>query len=280
MGAEISAGELAQFRTWGTDHRSWRPATSRAYAERITRADRWLREHRRVPLWRASTDSLMAYLTCRTLAPSTRNGYLNALRAYFCWLQHQQRRRDNPTDRLPTARQPRTVPRALTEGQVSTVLAGAGTTHPQWQIAVAILVFTGARASEACHLRWDDVQPGWMTLTGKGGHQRTVPVHPSLADALARWKPRCASPMWVLPGTSGPWAYASLWYAIREISEASGVDMHPHSLRATFATTLLDRGADVRTVQQLLGHASIGTTARYLAARDRLSTSAVGALPW
>ena len=276
----MTVSELAMFRAWGADHRSWRPATGKAYAERLARADAWMREHRKVPLWRASTESLMAWLTSSQLAPSSRNGRLNALRAYFAWLQHEGRRKDDPTASLPTARQPRTVPKALTVAEVSTVLAAAGASHPQWRVAVSVLVFTGARASEACGLRWDDIQPGWVLLHGKGGHQRTVPVHPTLQVELDRWRDDCPSTLWVLPGNNGRWAYASLWYAVREVSEASGIPLHPHRLRSTFATALLDHGADVRTVQQLLGHSTIQTTSRYLAARDQLSTGAVGALPW
>lgn len=276
----MTDSEIALFRAWGADWRSWRPATGKAYADRVRRADVWCRNERSVPLWRASTATIMDYLTSAPRAPSTRNGYLNAIRAYHAFIRHQGRRKDDPTAALPTARQPRTVPKALTEAEVAHVLAVAGAMWPQWRIAICLLVFTGARASEACRLRWDDVQPSWVTLQGKGGHQRTVPVHPTLAEELARWRPDCLSAVWVLPGHDGPWAYQSLWYAVRAVSEASGVGLHPHRIRATYATVLLDRGADVRTVQQLLGHSTVATTSRYLAARDQLSTVAVSGLPW
>ena len=275
-------GDLARFRTWGGDTRGWRPSTRDSYSSKVRRADLWLQEHRTISVTRASTDSLAAYMTTLPPTPATRNGHRNALVAWYCYLAGVRRRRDNPAEALPRLREPRHVARALEDHSIPALLAAAQARGRKWFVAMMLLANGGLRASEACAVEWADVTGGWLTVHGKGGHERTVPLCRELREVLPVWRGESADPRWVLPGR---WpgthlTYQGLYYGVREIGEAAGVDVHPHLLRSTFATALLGQGVDVRTVQGLLGHANLATTSRYLAARDGAAEAAVCLLPW
>lgn len=274
--------DLQDFRTWGADTRGWRPTTRHTYATKLVRADTWLLANRNVALPRASTDSLQAWLVTLPRTASTRNGHRNALAAYYAYLRDRRRRRDDPSIGLPRLREHRTVPRALTTAEVEHLLTIARAHSPKWGVALTMLAYTGVRASEACHVQWADLQGPWMTVTGKGGHQRTVPIHEDLRGALSVWRGQCDSPEWVLPGRwpGSRLTYQGLYYGFAAVADAAGLPAHPHLLRSTFATAMLDGGVDVRTVQRLLGHANLATTSRYLAARDALAVDAVSTLPW
>lgn len=275
--------DLQDFQRWGFDTRGWATSTRHDYTERLWRAHRWLTEHRNVPLPRASTDSLLEWLSSLPPTPATRNNGRDALAAYYAYLQDRGRRRDNPADSLPRLKEPRTVPRALESVEVRAVLNAAHDRSPKWVVAIKLLAYTGLRASEVCAVQWSELQPPWLTVTrGKGGNGRTVPLHPVLAGVLADWRTPCPSPVWVLPGRwpDRPLSYQGLYYGVRAIGEDAGLDLHPHLLRSSFATGLLDEGADVRTVSRLLGHATLATTSRYLASRDPLAAEAVERLPW
>lgn len=274
--------DLANFRTWGADNRGWRPNTRTAYSRKVARTDVWLKEHRNVSVAKASTNSLMAYMSTTSTAPATRNGLRNALVAWYCYLTDTGRRRDNPAAPLPRLREPRIVPRSMSPEDIPLLLAIASAHGRKWRVAVRLLADTGMRATEACQLEWADVRDGWITVNGKGGHQRAIPKSDPLRAELRSWRGETSEPRWVLPGR---WAgshlsYQGLYYGVVQIGEAAGVEVHPHLFRSTFATQLLGAGVDVKTVQSLLGHANLATTSRYLAARDGAAEAAVDRLPW
>ena len=140
-----------------------------------------------------------------------------------------------------------------------------------------LLYATGARVSEVLALNVDDaseLEPGAgvLTVTGKGNKQRLVPVGSHAQDALqaylVRVRPSFAtgkSHALFLNTRGGALSRQSAWTAIKQAAERAGVhkDISPHTLRHSFATHLLEGGADVRTVQELLGHASVTTTQIY-----------------
>ncbi|WP_250279701.1 site-specific tyrosine recombinase XerD [Frankia sp. Cppng1_Ct_nod] len=187
---------------------------------------------------------------------------------------------------------PRRLPRALTVDQVAAVLAAAagpagsdpveGSRRDRAVALLELLYGTGARISEAVGLDVDDLDldAASVRLQGKGGRTRVVPLgryaREALSAYLTRARPvlasRRASPAVFLSRRGNRLSRQSAWTVLRTAALAAGVEgVSPHVLRHSFATHLLDGGADVRVVQELLGHASVSTTQIYtLVTVDRL----------
>ena len=181
---------------------------------------------------------------------------------------------------VQTAAPPRRLPKAIPVEDVERLLDAAG--YPGTALALrdrALLEFlygTGARISEAVGLAVDDLDltENTVLLTGKGNKQRRVPVGSYAAAALSAYlvqsRPSLAragtgSPRLFLNSRGGPLSRQSAWVVLRTAAERAGLaaGISPHTLRHSFATHLLEGGADVRVVQELLGHASIMTTQIY-----------------
>jgi integrase/recombinase XerD len=180
------------------------------------------------------------------------------------------------------------LPKALPLDAVERLLAAAGSAGTALALRdralLELLYGTGARISEAVGLDVDDVEleTGAVRLMGKGSKQRAVPVGSYAVEAvsayLVRSRPRLSgvgrgSPALFLNARGGRLSRQSAWSVLRSAAERAGVDgdVSPHTLRHSFATHLLDGGADVRVVQELLGHASVTTTQVYtLVTVDRL----------
>jgi integrase/recombinase XerD len=177
----------------------------------------------------------------------------------------------------------RRLPKSLTVDQVLALLAGAGGDSPsdgpltlRNRSLLELLYSTGARISEAVGLDVDDIddQARSVLLRGKGGKQRLVPIGRPAVDALnaylVRGRPELArrgrgTPAIFLNARGGRLSRQSAWQVLQDAAERAGItsDVSPHVLRHSFATHLLDGGADVRVVQELLGHASVTTTQIY-----------------
>jgi integrase/recombinase XerD len=183
---------------------------------------------------------------------------------------------------------PRRLPRAISIGDVERLLqlAGDGPAQLRDRALLELLYGTGARISEAVSLDVDDLDltgrpgsggmPAAVRLAGKGGRQRIVPVgtfaRQALDAYLVRARPVLAasaraggpSPAVFLNARGGRLTRQGAWGALRAAASRAGLDqVSPHMLRHSFATHLLDGGADVRVVQELLGHASVSTTQVY-----------------
>lgn len=174
---------------------------------------------------------------------------------------------------------PRRLPKALPVAEVLRLLDGAGSEDARGlrdRALLELLYSTGARISEAVGLDVDDVDARERTvlLDGKGGKQRLVPVgRPALAALeayLVRARPVLAgkgrgSPAVFLNARGGRLSRQSAWQTLKDSAERAGLTaaVSPHTLRHSFATHLIEGGADVRVVQELLGHASVTTTQVY-----------------
>lgn len=196
---------------------------------------------------------------------------------------------DDPTGRLRPPKTPQRLPKALTIDQVETLLDGAGPA-PGSDLAdtgeagllrlrdralLELLYATGARVSEIIQLDVDDLAHGDMLrVRGKGSKERIVPVGSyarAAVDAyLARGRPELsrrgrATPRLFLGARGAALSRQSAWLIIQQAAERASLSAHvsPHTLRHSFATHLLQGGADVRVVQELLGHASVATTQIY-----------------
>jgi len=193
---------------------------------------------------------------------------------------------------LRSAAPARRLPKALPLDDVTAMIEAAGFDRTPVALRdsalLELLYATGARISEAVGLAVDDVlrTDGCVLLSGKGGKQRVVPIGRCARQALAGYLEVGRPALVAAGGSAGsvsgalflgsrgrPLSRQSAWAVIRQAAHRAGVDekIGPHTLRHSFATHLLDGGADVRTVQELLGHASVATTQIYtLITVDRL----------
>jgi integrase/recombinase XerD len=224
------------------------------------------------------------------LAASSAARAVVAVRGLHAFARKQGLVAADPAREVAPPALPRLLPKAISVAEVERLLEAAGSTEdpdPRVLRDRALLEFlygTGARISEATGLDVDDLDHAAadpvVLLTGKGGKQRYVPVgsyavraldaylvrgRPALAAAAGRAAAgRRGSPAVFLNARGGRLTRQGAWGILREASERSGKrDVSPHTLRHSFATHLLDGGADIRVVQELLGHASVTTTQVY-----------------
>ena len=231
------------------------------------------------------------------LAASSVARMLSSVRGFTRFLVDEGRIPKDPAVDLVAPKQPDRLPKALTIGQVEALLAAAEGDEPgrlRDRALLELLYATGARVSEAVALNVDDlVGDGGTTdlvrLFGKGSKQRVVPVGSFARAALDAYLVR-SRPLLSARGRATPALFLGMrgarlsrqnaWLVIRAAAERAhlDVDVSPHSLRHSFATHLLQGGADVRVVQELLGHASVATTQIYTrvtadALRDMYATA-------
>ncbi len=230
-------------------------------------------------------ESLRAYLRGLAeagLAARTASRRLSALRQFFGFLAREGVRADDPTSLLDAPRLPRTLPRHLDEAEVDALLAAAGRRAGRpglvARAALEMLYATGLRISEllAVPLAALTRDAEMLLVRGKGGKERIVPLSDlarEAAAALAAAAPRDARFLFGTRDGKRPIRRQAFDRLLKEVAVAAGLDparVSPHVLRHSFASHLLARGADLRSLQVLLGHADIATTQIYthvLAAR-------------
>lgn len=230
----------------------------------------------------------VAFLTTRGYARRTIARHVASLRRYFDWLRRRGRIEVDPSARLSAPGRDGRLPRVLRRDEIEVLLdEGPPVTDDPVEAALArrdtavleILYGSGLRVAEVCGLRPVDIDLARARLTvwGKGSKQRTVPLSPPAVEALRRWLDHGRA---VLVDADTPdeivfvnrRAHPLTPRDVRRLLDrrASG-PAHPHALRHTFATHLLDGGADLRAVQELLGHADLATTQLYThVSRERL----------
>jgi len=211
---------------------------------------------------------------------------LSSVRSFHRFLLREGDAGDDPTDGVVRPRVPRSLPRPLSVDDVARLLAAPRPTDTKGLRDRALLETmygAGLRVSELVGLDVDDVdlEDGSVRVLGKGGKERDVPLGRYAREAIGAYLARARSSL-ATSGTrsalflnrrGGRLSRQACWNAIREHAGTAGIAVRvtPHSLRHSFATHLLDGGADVRVVQELLGHASVATTQVYtLVTREHL----------
>src|SRR4051794_12467958 len=235
----------------------------------------------------ATTDQLAGYLAqlrADGLAATTIARRVAALRSFY---RHQVLigvRTDNPAAELELPRRRRALPKTLSPGEVERLIdAATGTTPRQLrdQALVELLYGAGLRVSEAVGLERAavDLERRLVRTIGKGSKERVVPIGRPAVEAvrryLSRGRPhldRRHRPELFLNAQGGALTRAGAFLILKRRAEKAGLDparVHPHLLRHSFATHLLEGGADLRSVQEMLGHADLSTTELYTHVSDR-----------
>ena len=201
------------------------------------------------------------------------------VRGFYRYLVLAGHRRDNPAGDLQAPRAWKTLPKFLSMEEVDRLLQSPDTTQPRGvrdRALIELLYATGLRVSEMVGLRQQDVNldSGYLTCTGKGRKQRLVPVGDEAAAWLTRYvteaRPvllkRRASPRLFVNARGGAGlTRVGFWKIVKAYGKQAGVrgSLSPHVLRHSFATHLLERGADLRAIQMMLGHSDLSTTQIY-----------------
>jgi integrase/recombinase XerD len=263
--------------------------TLASYRRDLEGLARW-REGRGGGLAGADRAVLFDYLAVRTregYSPRSNSRLLSALRAFYAHAVRLGLRNDDPTALLEPPKLPRSLPKALAESEIDALLAApdvASAAGLRDRAMLELMYAAGLRVSELVTLPATAVnlRQGVLRVIGKGSKERLVPLGEEAQHWLQRYldqaRPQLAgkralAPLFLNASGEAP-TRQQFWQLVKRYAGAAGIDpkrISPHGLRHSFATHLLNRGADLRALQLLLGHASLSTTQIYtLVAREHL----------
>ncbi len=264
------------------------PHTVEGYARDLERFRAFL-SGRGTDVGSATGRDVVAFLKAekkRGLSSRTLARRVSALRGFYRFLEREGMAASNPVVRLDTPRVWRTLPRTLTRDEAGALVEAPSGGDPRTlrdRAILEVLYGTGLRVSEVCGLTFDQVvlDVGYVRTVGKGAKERVVPLGDRAREALeaylkhgrpllARGRP---SPYVFLNRSGRRLSRQSVWKIVKAWCRRAGVapDTSPHTLRHSFATHLLEGGADLRSVQMMLGHADLATTQIYThVTRERL----------
>lgn len=219
---------------------------------------------------------VMELMGPRKYTPTSVRRKIAALRSYFALQKREGRREDNPAADVPPPKAPKRLPQVMSEPEVTRLLKTrpvAGKTDFQLRRDIAImelLYASGIRRAELVGLNLSDVDLDRrvMRVIGKGNKQRTVFLNQAAADAIRNYlafRPRTVDEALFLSRRKTRLSHRQAWVIFREFAQLSGLQKHvtPHVMRHSFATHLLENGADLVTIKELLGHESLSTTQIY-----------------
>ena len=278
--------EVEEFLSWLVAERGRSENTLSAYRRDLSAYVTWLRERDRT-VEDVATTLLVTFVGERRgsgAATSSIARQLAAIRMLHRYLALERVRADDPAAELEGVRVPSGIPKPLSEAQITSLLDAVIVTEPIHRRDLALLELlygTGARISEAVGLSVGglDLDARLVRLFGKGAKERIVPFGTSAAEALEEWfsprgRARLVPAQWrrrddaeavFLNTRGGRLSRQAAWLIVKKYGERAGIteQLSPHVLRHSCATHLLDHGADLRVVQEMLGHASISTTQVY-----------------
>ncbi|MEJ2182467.1 MAG: site-specific tyrosine recombinase XerD [Nitrospirota bacterium] len=200
---------------------------------------------------------------------------LSSVRGLVRYLLLRGLMKEDPVENLPSPRKWETLPKALSQGEVKGLLrtSGRGAFALRDAAMLELIYSSGLRVSELLSLTLGDVnfEAGFLRVTGKGSKERVVPAHPRALGKVRRYvrelRPRLLkrrhSEYLFLTARGAPMSRQRFWQALKAYGRAAGVVLSPHTLRHSFATHMLEGGADLRSLQKMLGHSDISTTQVY-----------------
>ena len=204
------------------------------------------------------------------LAPATMARKVAAIRSFYRWMLREKRIHASPAGRLQSPKVPKKTPRFLDVPEAALVVEQP--TQDGWFLTrnramLELIYASGLRVSEAVSLDVIDVdlRNRLVRVTGKGNKERIVPFGPPAAEAIKAWLKMINHDGPLFLNRYGKrLSTRSVWKIVRDAGASNGITgLHPHALRHTCATHLLGSGADLRTIQEQLGHSSLSTTQRY-----------------
>jgi integrase/recombinase XerD len=254
--------------------------TIAAYGRDMQKFVSWVGKKRLANLTIGDLSDFVASLHDQGLAPASVARNVVAIRTFFKFLQLEGIVSENPAELIVTQKMWQRMPGVLSPSEVDAFLSApkkSDTFYERDAAILEVLYATGCRASEVCSLRVRDLslKQRHLKCEGKGGKQRMVPIGGRAIDAITRYteqlrgKLAAKSPhppdQLFLSRSGRPLDRIQLWRLVKLYATRAGIqaDISPHSLRHSFATHLLAGGADLRFVQEMLGHASIQTTQIY-----------------
>lgn len=255
------------------------PRSVSAYATDLTAFGRWLAGERREAVAARRTDLARYLRALRGRGLSARSAFraLSALRGFYAYAQRYLSLGDDPTADLATPRLGLSLPRALEEREIESLLQAPDPSTPlglRDRAMLELMYASGLRVSEMVSLPRErvDLDSGILRVSGKGGRERLVPFGRSAAEWLRRYlessrpaldEQGAASLFLSIRG--GAMTRQRFWQLIAGYGRKAGIrrNLTPHVLRHSFATHLLEHGADLRALQMMLGHADIATTQIY-----------------
>ncbi len=277
--------EVEEFLSWMASERGRSRNTLAAYRRDLTGYSEWLAVHHSTlqTVDRAQLDQFVQARRAGGSAPSSVARQLAAIRMLHRFMAEEGVRQDDPSADVEGVRVPAGIPHPLSEAEVGALLAAVVATDPASLRDRALLEFlyaTGARISEACDLSLGDLDRDnrLVRLFGKGAKERIVPFGRAAAASMdewlvsgrehlepARWARRGDQEAVFLNTRGSRLSRQAAWAIVKKYGERVGLagKLSPHVLRHSCATHLLDHGADLRIVQEVLGHASISTTQVY-----------------
>jgi len=226
--------------------------------------------------------SFIAELSAESMAATSVNRCLSSIRGFYRWMIRFNKRSDNPCSELKNIKTPVRIPAVLWEKEMADFASLPETTGILWPVRdkalIMVMYSAGLRISEVVNLSMSDISASFdeAMITGKGGKQRYVFFSEEAKEAIIEYLPQRAARL-VMSGIDGKnsalfinrkgqsISIPGVRWIIYRYAEHSGLgkNMHPHVLRHSFATHLVNSGCDVRVVQEMLGHSSISTTQRY-----------------
>ena len=283
---------VEDFLTYLRHERGQADHTARTYAALLGRFVAWA-EQQQLRDWReVHLPQLMAFLQHErertpadapkdsTAKLSSESVYLQiaALRAFYRFAENEKLLPANIAENLSLPRRWKRLPKALSNDEITRLLAPSAQETANELCVQAILELayaSGLRLAELRHIRLEQLhlEAGFVSVIGKGNKERVVPLGRSAIAAIQRYldtsRPRLVTPRspanLFLTQRGTPFAHVTMWLRIKQRVKQSGLERNitPHMLRHSFATHLLEHGADLRVIQELLGHASISTTEVY-----------------
>jgi integrase/recombinase XerD len=285
MGGELSL-DAEDFLVWLASERGRSRNTVSAYRRDLLAYEAWLDAHALNTLTVGPTE-LTAFVAERRAAGSAASSVarqIAAIRMLHRFMAIEEIRPDDPTAQIQGVKVPSGIPKPLTEAQVTSLIdsvVGAEPLDRRDRAMLELLYATGARISEVVGLSMGDIDfdEALVRLFGKGSKERIVPYGAGAAAALddwfatdgrpqfvpSRWKRRGDAEAVFLNQRGGRLSRQGAWLVLKKYGDRAGITepLSPHVLRHSCATHLLDHGADLRIVQEMLGHASISTTQVY-----------------